>query len=125
MSGAVVVTTPQDVALIDARKGLAMFEKMNVPVVGIIENMSTFVCPHCGEGTDIFKEGGGRRTAELLGCPFLGAIPLDPAIMESGDSGIPIVVSEPEGPHGEAFRQVAEAVVAEVSKYEAPKVSIF
>ena len=96
-----------------------------MPVVGIIENMSTFVCPHCGERTDIFKEGGGRRTAELIDCPFLGAIPLDPAIMEGGDSGTPIVVSESEGPHGEAFRRVAEAVVAEVPKHEAPKVSIF
>jgi ATP-binding protein involved in chromosome partitioning len=125
MSGAVVVTTPQDVALIDARKGLAMFEKVNVPVVGIIENMSTFVCPHCGERTAIFKEGGGQRTAELLGCPFLGAVPLDPAIVKGGDSGTPIVVSEPEGPHGEAFHRLAEAVVEEVGKHEAPKVSIF
>ncbi len=125
MSGAVIVTTPQDVALIDARKGLAMFKKVNVPVVGIIENMSTFVCPHCGERTAIFKEGGGQRTAELLGCPFLGAVPLDPAIVKGGDSGTPIVVSEPEGPHGKAFHRLAEAVVEEVGKHEAPKVSIF
>ena len=84
ISGAVIVTTPQDIALIDARKGLAMFEKVNVPVIGIIENMSTFVCPHCGERPQIFKHGGGARTAELLGCPFLGSVPLDAAIVQGG-----------------------------------------
>ncbi len=124
LSGAVIVTTPQDVALIDARKGLAMFRKVNVPVVGIVENMSGFVCPHCGERTDIFKEGGGERTAEVLGTAFLGKIPLDPAIVQGGDSGEPIVVSAPEGPHGEAFRIVAEAVRAEVAKRQRPKLRI-
>jgi ATP-binding protein involved in chromosome partitioning len=113
LSGAVIVTTPQDVALIDARKGLAMFRKVNVPVVGIVENMSGFVCPHCGERTDVFKEGGGRRTAEVLGTRFLGAVPLDPAIVEGGDRGEPIVVAQPEGAHATAFRSIAEAVVAE------------
>ena len=125
LSGAVIVTTPQDISLIDARKGLAMFQKVNVPVVGIIENMSTVICPHCGEATDIFKRGGGERTAELLGCSFLGRIPLDPAIVEGGDSGEPIVVSQPEGPHADSFRSVAEAVVVEVSKRQAQKLSIF
>jgi ATP-binding protein involved in chromosome partitioning len=125
LSGAVIVTTPQDISLIDARKGLAMFQKVNVPVVGIIENMSTFVCPHCGETTDVFKRGGGERTAEFLGCSFLGRIPLDPAIVEGGDSGEPIVVSQPEGPHADSFRSVAEAVVVEVSKRQAQKLSIF
>jgi ATP-binding protein involved in chromosome partitioning len=125
LSGAVIVTTPQDISLIDARKGLAMFQKVNVPVVGIIENMSTFVCPHCGEATDIFKRGGGKRTSDLLGCAFLGRIPLDPAIVEGGDAGKPIVVSQPEGAHAESFRSVAEAVVAEVSKRQAQKLSIF
>ena len=125
LAGAVVVTTPQDIALIDARKGLAMFKKVNVPVIGIIENMSTFVCPHCGEGTDIFKKGGGERTAELLETPFLGSIPLDPAIMLGGDSGTPVVVDAPDGPHGDAFKRVAEAVVAEVDSQETPKLSIF
>jgi len=119
LAGAVIVTTPQDVALIDARKGLAMFRKVNVPVVGIVENMSGFVCPHCGEATDIFKRGGGERTAELLGTRFLGRIPLDPAIVAGGDSGVPIVVAQPNGPHAEAFRQVAEAVVAEVDRQAA------
>jgi|CXWL01.1.fsa_nt_gi ATP-binding protein involved in chromosome partitioning len=126
LSGAVIVTTPQDVALIDARKGLAMFRKVNVPVVGIIENMSGFVCPHCGETTDVFKRGGGERTAEVLDCAFLGRIPLDPAIMSGGDSGQPIVVSAPGGPHAEAFTRVARAVVAEVEAQGAavPKLSI-
>jgi ATP-binding protein involved in chromosome partitioning len=118
LSGAVVVTTPQDVALIDARKGFQMFRKVNVPVVGIIENMSTFVCPHCGESTDIFKSGGGERTAEILHAPFLGKIPLDAAIVQGGDSGEPIVVAQPEGAHQAAFQKVAEAVVAEVQRRE-------
>jgi ATP-binding protein involved in chromosome partitioning len=125
LSGAVIVTTPQDVALIDARKGLAMFRKVNVPVVGIVENMSTFVCPHCGRETDVFKRGGGERTAEVLDTPFLGRIPLDPAIVEGGDAGVPIVVAQREGPYADAFRRVAEAVVAEVAKTaDRPKLSI-
>ena len=126
LAGAVIVTTPQDVALIDARKGLAMFRKVNVPVIGIIENMSTFVCPHCGEETHIFKEGGGKKTAELLETAFLGAIPLDPKIVLGGDAGVPIAVAEPKGPHAEAFRRVAAAVVEEVAQQEAvkPKLSI-
>ncbi len=124
LAGAVIVSTPQDVALIDARKGLAMFKKVNVPVVGIIENMSGFVCPHCGESTDIFKHGGGERTAEVLGCPFLGKIPLDPAIVHGGDDGEPIVVTEPDGPHAEAFRRVSEAVAAEVAERSRPLLRI-
>jgi ATP-binding protein involved in chromosome partitioning len=126
LSGAVIVTTPQDVALIDARKGLAMFRKVNVPVLGIIENMSTFRCPHCGETTDIFKHGGGERTADLLGTTFLGRIPLDPRIVEGGDSGVPIAVADHDGPHGETFRQVAESVVDAVEKHaaERPRLSI-
>ena len=111
MAGAVVVTTPQDVALIDARKGLAMFRKLNVPVLGVVENMSTFVCPACGHETAIFKHGGGERTAAELGTEFLGRIPLDAAIAEGGDAGVPIVVAQPEGAHAVAFRRIAEAVV--------------
>jgi ATP-binding protein involved in chromosome partitioning len=121
LSGAVIVTTPQKVALIDARKGLAMFRKVNVPVIGIVENMSTFVCPHCGETTDVFKKDGGSRTAELLETAFLGSIPLDPQIVLGGDAGIPITVAEPKGPHAEAFRRVAHAVVAEVERQDALK----
>jgi ATP-binding protein involved in chromosome partitioning len=121
LAGAVIVTTPQDVALIDARKGLAMFRKVNVPVIGIVENMSSFVCPHCGETTDIFRKDGGRKTAELLGTAFLGAIPLDPQIVLGGDAGVPIVVAEPKGPHGDAFRGIAQAVVAEVARQDEMK----
>ncbi|HEY2291336.1 MAG TPA: Mrp/NBP35 family ATP-binding protein [Thermoanaerobaculia bacterium] len=126
LAGAVIVTTPQDVALIDARKGLAMFRKVNVPVIGIVENMSTFLCPHCGQTTDIFKHGGGQRTAELLGTPFLGSIPLDPQIVLGGDAGVPITVENPRGPHAIAFHQVAEAVVAEVARQDEmkPRLSI-
>jgi ATP-binding protein involved in chromosome partitioning len=126
LAGAVIVTTPQDVALIDARKGLAMFRKVNVPVVGIVENMSTFVCPHCGETTDIFKKDGGKKTAGLLGTAFLGAIPLDPKIVLGGDAGVPITVAEPRGPHADAFRQIAAEVVEEVARQEEmkPKLSI-
>jgi ATP-binding protein involved in chromosome partitioning len=126
LSGAVVVTTPQAVALIDARKGLAMFRKVNVPVVGIVENMSGFVCPHCGEVTEIFKRGGGERTAELLETPFLGRVPLDARIVAGGDAGVPIVVEEREGVFADAFRRVAEAVLAEVAKgsAERPKLTI-
>jgi ATP-binding protein involved in chromosome partitioning len=126
LAGAVIVTTPQDVALIDARKGLAMFRKVNVPVLGIIENMSTFICPHCGEATDIFKKDGGKKTADLLGTAFLGAIPLDPKIVLGGDAGMPITVAEPNGPHAEAFRQVAAAVAAEAVRLSElkPKLSI-
>lgn len=125
LSGAVVVTTPQDIALIDARKGLAMFRKVNVPIVGIIENMSGFVCGHCGETTDVFKRGGGEKTAELLESTFLGRVPLDPAIMAGGDAGVPVVEAEPDGPHAESFRKVAEAVVAAAAANAPPKLSIF
>ena len=125
ISGAVIVTTPQDIALIDARKGLAMFRKVEVPVLGIIENMAGFACPHCGEVTHIFKQGGGERTAGVLDCPFLGSVPLDPAVVEGGDAGTPIVVSQPEGAHAEAFGKLAEAVAAELSKRQERKLSIF
>lgn len=118
MAGAIIVTTPQDVALIDARKGLGMFHKVQVPVLGIVENMSGFVCPHCGEETAIFKEGGGRRTAEALETSFLGKIPLDPAIVVGGDEGEPIVAADPDGPHAAAFRSVAEQVVSAVEEQE-------
>jgi ATP-binding protein involved in chromosome partitioning len=114
LAGAVIVTTPQDVALIDARKGLQMFRKVNVPVLGIVENMSTFVCPHCGESTHIFRQGGGERTARELGVPFLGEIPLDAAIAEGGDAGRPITVAQPGGPHAAAFARIAAAVLAAI-----------
>ena len=124
MAGAVVVTTPQDVALIDARKGLAMFRKLNVPVLGIVENMATFVCPHCGGTTDVFKRGGGERTAAELDTDFLGRIPLDAAIVEGGDAGVPIVVGQPDGPHATAFLALAEAVAAAADRQTRQPMSI-
>jgi ATP-binding protein involved in chromosome partitioning len=119
LAGAVIVSTPQDVALIDARKGLAMFRKMEVPVLGLVENMATFVCPSCGRETAIFRSGGGERTARELGVPFLGSIPLDAEIAEGGDAGVPIVVKQPDGPHAVAFRRVAEAVAGAIAGREA------
>jgi ATP-binding protein involved in chromosome partitioning len=114
LTGAVVVTTPQDVALIDARKGLAMFRKVNVPVLGIIENMSFYNCRHCGQREEIFGHGGGKKTAEMLGVPFLGEIPIDPRVVVGGDTGAPIVVLDPESPAAEAFRELARRVVKQV-----------
>jgi ATP-binding protein involved in chromosome partitioning len=114
LSGAVIVTTPQDVSLIDARKGLAMFQKVNVPLLGIIENMSFYVCPQCGHREEIFKHGGGRRTAEKLKVPFLGEIPLDPKVVEGGDSGRPIVAGEPDGVVARAYQAIAESITKQL-----------
>ncbi len=111
LAGAVTVTTPQEVALHDVRKGMAMFQKVNVPLLGIIENMSYFVCAHCGERTEIFSHGGGEGAAEKLGVPFLGRIPIDPAIREGGDSGHPIVVADPTSPQAAAFRDIARKLI--------------
>ncbi len=119
LTGAVVVTTPQDVALIDARKGLAMFRKVNVPVLGIIENMSYYICRHCGERTEIFGHGGGKRTAEMLGVPFLGEVPIDPKVVVGGDSGEPIVVMDPDSAAAQAFRELAKQVAAQVESAQA------
>jgi len=110
LSGAVIVTTPQDVSLIDARKGLAMFQKVNVPVLGIVENMSYYVCTSCGHREEIFKHGGGRRTAEALQVPFLGEIPLDPKVVAGGDAGRPIVDAEPRSAVAEAYLRIAEGI---------------
>ena len=112
LAGAITVTTPQEVALYDVRKGMAMFQKVNVPLLGIVENMSSFVCGHCGERTDIFSHGGGERAAEKLGIPFLGRIPIDPAIRDGGDSGHPIVVGNPASPQAAAFRDMAQKIIA-------------
>ncbi|HEX6158739.1 MAG TPA: Mrp/NBP35 family ATP-binding protein [Thermoanaerobaculia bacterium] len=114
LTGAVVVTTPQDVALIDARKGLAMFRKVNVPVLGIVENMSYFLCRHCGEREEIFGHGGGKKTAEMLGVPFLGEVPIDPKVVVGGDTGEPIVVSDPDSMAAQAFRELARGVVEQL-----------
>jgi ATP-binding protein involved in chromosome partitioning len=112
LTGAVIVSTPQDIALIDARKGLNMFRKVDVPVFGIVENMSTFICPHCGEATEIFGHGGARATARELGCDFLGEVPLKLSIRVQSDSGAPIVVSDPEGPEAKAYLAIASEVAA-------------
>ncbi len=107
LSGAVVVCTPQDLALIDARKGLAMFQKVDVPVLGIVENMSYFLCPKCGERSEIFGHGGAEHEAERIGVPFLGAIPLHIEIRELSDTGKPVVATQPESPNAKAFREIA------------------
>jgi len=115
LAGAVIVSTPQDIALIDAKKGLNMFRKVDIPVLGIIENMSTFVCPHCNHESHIFGHGGARREAEKLGMIFLGEIPLDIEIRETSDDGRPVVVSHPDGPQAQRYLEIAEAVWAQIS----------
>jgi ATP-binding protein involved in chromosome partitioning len=115
VSGVVIVSTPADVAWEDAGKAVAMFDKLNVPVFGVVENMSYFVCPHCGERSEIFGHGGGRRAAEELGLEFLGEVPLDMKTRQGGDSGVPIVEAEPDSPQAEVFIQIAEAVAARCS----------
>ncbi len=120
LAGAVIVSTPQDIALLDARKGLNMFRKVDVPVLGIVENMSYFACPHCGERTDIFSHGGARREAEKLGIDFLGEIPLDIVIRETSDGGQPIVVSQPDSPHAKVYREMGERVWAKLAARAAP-----
>jgi ATP-binding protein involved in chromosome partitioning len=115
LTGAVTVTTPQEVALHDVRKGMTMFQKVNVPLLGIVENMSYFLCGHCGERTEIFSHGGGERAAAKLGIPFLGRVPIDPAIRAGGDSGVPIVVANPASPQSVAFREIAQKIIAEVT----------
>jgi ATP-binding protein involved in chromosome partitioning len=110
LKGAVIVSTPQDLALIDARRGIAMFRRVNVPVLGIVENMSTFICPKCGTRTDIFGHGGARAEAERLGVPFLGEVPLDIVIREKSDAGLPVVATQPDGPHAKSYRDIAARV---------------
>ena len=110
LTGAVIISTPQDIALIDARKGLNMFRKVDVPVLGIIENMSYFVCPECGHRAEIFSHGGARREAEKLDTEFLGEIPLDIEIRETSDGGQPIVVSKPDSPQAETYRSIARRI---------------
>lgn len=118
ISGVVIVTTPQSVSIEDASKAVTMFDKLQVPVFGLVENMSYFLCPHCGERTDIFGHGGARNAAEELGLEFLGEIPIDVAVREGGDSGQPIVHSAPDSPGGRAFVALAEKIAARVSTLE-------
>jgi len=121
LSGAVIVSTPQDLSLIDARRGMAMFRQVNVPLLGVVENMSYFVCPHCGGRSDIFAHGGARHEAETHGAPFLGEIPLDMTIRETSDGGAPIVVSAPASVQAKAYLAVAERVRAALFAGAAPR----
>ena len=118
LTGAITVTTPQAVALSDVRKGMTMFKKVNVPLLGVIENMSHFVCGHCGERTEIFSHGGGEEAAKKFEIPFLGRIPLDPAIREGGDEGKPIVVKDPQSPQTAAFVQIVRTLVSQIEQGE-------
>ena len=115
LTGAVIVSTPQDVSLKIARRGLRMFEQVRVPILGVVENMSGFTCPNCGTVTDIFHRGGGQRIAESLGVRFLGAIPLDPAVVDGGDAGKTAVAETPDSPAARAFVAIAEALAADLT----------
>jgi ATP-binding protein involved in chromosome partitioning len=119
LAGAVIVSTPQDIALLDARKGLAMFQKVDVPVLGIVENMSYFLCPHCGGRSEIFAHGGARREAARLGAEFLGEVPLDLEIRETSDGGRPITIADPESAHALLFRQMAARIWQKVAGADA------
>jgi len=110
LRGAVIVSTPQDLALIDARRGVAMFKRVNVPVLGVVENMSYFLCPSCGTRSDIFGYGGAHKEADRLGVPFLGEVPLHMTIREKSDAGLPVVATEPDGPHAKIYREIAAKV---------------
>jgi len=121
LTGAVVVSTPQDVALQDARKAIQMFRQVDVAVLGIVENMSYFKCPKCGEISHVFSHGGGTKTAERYGVPFLGEVPLTADLREGGDAGKPVVAMTPDAPAAEAFRRIAERAAAQVSIVNAAK----
>ena len=130
LTGAVIVSTPQDIALLDARKGLNMFRKVSVPILGIIENMSYFICPHCGEQSNIFHHDGARKTADAQEVEFLGAIPLDIEIRETSDSGHPNVATQPDSPHAKAYVEIAKKVLSGIEDVETrqaqqtPKITI-
>ena len=125
LAGSVVVSTPQDIALLDARRGIAMFDKVKVPTLGIVENMSSFICPHCGEESHIFGHGGARDTAQELGVDFLGEVPLHLSIRETSDQGTPIVVSQPDSPQAGAFKAIADQVSAKLgaAQQDGPTIS--
>jgi ATP-binding protein involved in chromosome partitioning len=126
VAGAIVVTTPQQVALADSRRALAMYKKLNIPTLGIVENMSYFVCPGCSHEADIFGHGGGERMAADLGVPFLGRVPIYQPIREGSDKGVPLLVGDPDSPAGRAFVQVAERAAAQVSiaSYSRPTIPL-
>ena len=112
--GMVIVTTPQDVALLDSRKSITFSAQANIPIIGLIENMSGFVCPHCGEKTDIFKSGGGVATAKNMNIQFLGAVPIEPRIVTSGDSGMPIVIDDPDSASAKVFKEITQKIIKTV-----------
>src|ERR1700674_1906178 len=127
LAGAVIVSTPQDLALIDARRGIAMFRRVDVPVLGVVENMSYFLCPHCGKRTDVFSHGGAKAEAERLGVPFLGEVPLEPIIRETSDAGLPVVATKPDSPQAAIYREIAARVRDGLARKEArapPKIVI-
>ncbi len=128
LAGAVIVSTPQDLALIDARRGIAMFRRVDVPVLGLIENMSYFLCPHCGERSDIFSHGGARKEADRWSVQFLGEVPLELKIRELSDAGKPVVASDPDGPYAKIYKEIAAKVRAALEgpagKRAAPKIVI-
>jgi ATP-binding protein involved in chromosome partitioning len=125
VTGAVIVTTPQDIALLDARKGLKMFEKVGIPILGIVENMAVHTCSNCGHAEHIFGEGGGERMCRDYKVEFLGALPLDIAIREQADSGRPTVVSDPDGPIAQAYKQIARKVAAAIAKQAQDRTALF
>jgi len=126
VAGSIVVTTPQKVSLSDTRRAVAMYRKLNIPPIGVVENMSYFVCPNCSHESDIFGRGGGEQMATDLGIPFVGRIPIYQPIREGGDRGVPIVVSEPDSPAAKAFVAAAERTAAQVSiaSYKAPTIPL-
>ena len=126
LSGSVIVSTPQDLALLDARKGIAMFKKVNIPILGVVENMSYFLCPTCGDRHAIFGHGGARQTAESIGTPFLGEIPLHMDIRERSDEGHPLVVSDPDSDHTAIYLHIAKMVQdgLKTSEHAAPSIVI-
>jgi ATP-binding protein involved in chromosome partitioning len=126
VAGAIVVTTPQQVSLADSRRALAMYKKLNIPALGLVENMSHFVCPGCSHESDIFGHGGGERLAVELGVPFLGRVPLYQPIREGSDKGVPLLVADPDSPAARAIVQVAERAAAQVSiaSYSKPTIPL-
>lgn len=116
MDGFVVVTTPQEVSLLDTRKSVSFAKLVEVPVLGIVENMSGLVCPHCGKEIDLFKKGGGEKAAEELGIPFLGRVPIEPEVVEAGDKGIPIIISHPESASAKAFSKIVDEIVQKLGE---------
>jgi len=120
LTGAVVVTTPQDVALLDVGRGIAMFAQVSTPVLGVVENMAGYICPSCGTEDPVFGEGGGERLAEHFGVPLLARIPIVPAVREGGDRGVPLVAADPGHPVARIFRELAERVVVGAERAAAP-----